>query len=1604
MFTVTNSPTANAQTLTVPTTGVLEFTPSTTDVFGFYSRWPFFGNRHLYSEDALNTFNGAIPHHVRVYPHPSENNAYIIATEEHISGFDFQDIVVIVRNVKPFVPSTPALSFNPTDLNFSANIGGNPDAQNATLTSNITLDVANVTLTASQPWVILPTKSLGTPMAFDVNTNGLAVGNYTATVTATADGFTQSLLNINLAITNEPVFTTRINFQDNTFTPPTGYIADIGLAYGDRGNGNFFGWTNGTGTPTSNEASARGTQRGVTNASSDSVKLKNSLSLMQGVASPANAKWEIAVPNGTYIVFVSAGDPDFINSQHTLRVEGEVAISNFVPTNQNLWKTAQVSVEVTDGKLTLDAIGGDNSKINYILIAPFDPDNLPPTLTTVFTGVENTPNVYRGSVSATLSAVDNAGANVTNIEYSLDNGANYQAYTTPISFTQAGLYNLLVRATDSEGRIRTEIYNFTIEPATGATIVLENMTKFPGTQNGFPADDFFVFHKNQEASLTSTLWHKSNVMRVRNTGVNPLIITQANISNATRFVITKINNIAFTPAAFPLTINAGAFADVEIEFVETSNANKVIRTESITLISNADNSVATSATLKASLMQAPEGGNEINSQQVMQVFGFTTTMNGQPSPSSDYPLPADVDAGVHGDLIVSTEFAQADNTKPIRALQLAALKGSGAETTQLVNAAGTVLGGFSYSYGGNWHQSLLPKTNNTPTNTVIAGDEVATLAGNFRIKSAVSTTAGQGGTNASTGLPNLLGIRVYIAKDRDGKVIPFSYIVIQDYIGSGCGAGSANCDWNDNVHYFTNIRPSAVPTATAIANQSATVGTLFSFNASTSFNKGYPGNKLTYEANLSSVNPLPAWLSINPQTGEISGTPPFNSPTSMLITITATDLNGLTVSQSFTLTITGTGNSLAAVDNEHLEFANTLVGSTNTLTLNVLNNALAGNPNLTINSVQIIGANAGEFNASITNNTAAPQGNAIITLNFAPQSIGLKQAKLLLSNSFTALPLEIPLYGIAVDQCITVQLEKRIKSGVNEDAVVNGVTWENDQAYRAGNVKLDVPNVTSIAQTSNDEVYIKYLSSNANLDVIQYNVPVSGAGNYFVRLHFVENAFSAANQRVFSGEIEGQTVFTNLDIFATVGKNTALVRDFSVTVLDNSLNIKFTPTVNRLALAGVEIFKSIPVPNSLAFNTPVLSNPSCNQADGSIQVSVSNATNQVTYTLGTVSNTTGLFTGLAAGNYNITAQEQGGCIILATYALNNSNNIEFELSANQVGCFSDNDATATISNIVGGDGNYTVTWNTTPVQNGLTATNLAVGIYTATILDGSGCPKTKSIEITKQSGCPATVRINAGGTTQTVAGTTWTGCTAGNCNNYVTGGGAYTQPNNPTITQIPSGMNQTIFQTEWTGGQSGGTPVPVGQVAFSYNIPVVNGNYLIRLYFTELNKNGVGLRVFDVNIEGGAKELVNYDIFKEVGYRVATSKEFTFNITDGVINIDFIRQVENAKISAIEIIPQAPVVDTQAPTAPVLSLGIVTQTIVGLTWTASTDNVGVTAYEVFNGADLAGSTSDLNFTVNGLTANTAYSFTVKAKDAAGNSSLASNTVNTTTLPVPDTEA
>ena len=129
------------------------------------------------------------------------------------------------------------------------------------------------------------------------------------------------------------------------------------------------------------------------------------------------------------------------------------------------------------------------------------------------------------------------------------------------------------------------------------------------------------------------------------------------------------------------------------------------------------------------------------------------------------------------------------------------------------------------------------------------------------------------------------------------------------------------------------------------------------------------------------------------------------------------------------------------------------------------------------------------------------------------------------------------------------------------------------------------------------------------------------------------------------------------------------------------------------------------------------------------------------------------------------------------------------------------------------------------------------------------------------------------------------------------------------------------------------------------------------------------------------------------GLAASTTYSFTVSACDAAANCS----AQSAPVSATTQASGAPS-DTQAPTVPAgLTAAAASSSQINLAWTASTDNVGVTAYKVFQSGVLRGTVGTVGTSITGLSASTAYSFTVSACDAAGNCSAQSAAAAATTL-------
>ena len=240
------------------------------------------------------------------------------------------------------------------------------------------------------------------------------------------------------------------------------------------------------------------------------------------------------------------------------------------------------------------------------------------------------------------------------------------------------------------------------------------------------------------------------------------------------------------------------------------------------------------------------------------------------------------------------------------------------------------------------------------------------------------------------------------------------------------------------------------------------------------------------------------------------------------------------------------------------------------------------------------------------------------------------------------------------------------------------------------------------------------------------------------------------------------------------------------------------------------------------------------------------------------------------------------------------------------------------------------------------------------------------------------VRVNANGSSFTDSGAkTWSADQAYSAGNwgYDTRYGAAS-----TSTAIAGTTDDTLYQSynlfnNWTG----------------YKFDVANATYEVTLKMVEDWANAAGQRKFDVRIEG-ATVLTAFDIYAACGGFTACDRTFSTTVADGQLNVQFNMNggANYATVSAIEVTGGGGGGgDTTPPSVPGnLNVTGTTSSSVSLAWSASTDNVGVTGYDVFRGSTNVATVTGTSYTNTGLSASTTYTYTVRARDAAGNVSPA----------------
>jgi hypothetical protein len=459
-------------------------------------------------------------------------------------------------------------------------------------------------------------------------------------------------------------------------------------------------------------------------------------------------------------------------------------------------------------------------------------------------------------------------------------------------------------------------------------------------------------------------------------------------------------------------------------------------------------------------------------------------------------------------------------------------------------------------------------------------------------------------------------------------------------------------------------------------------------------------------------------------------------------------------------------------------------------------------------------------------------------------------------------------------------------------------------------------------------------------------------GNYQIRLHFAEtySGTFGVGRRVFGVTVEGILAIGNLDIFAAVGANAALVRTLNASVTDGRLDIEFVhrvenPTINGIELIGLGATQDVSPPSApgtlrVASVTSSRINldwgPSTDDV-GVVAYDVERCTGGGCTAFSAIDSVATLayesigLTPSTSYRYRIRARDAQG------NPGNYSNIVDAGTSAPPGPDTEPPSAPGTLVLTVTSTGEfpapYTISWGSASDNVGVTGyevescyhagrsmqneclsfggfrtefnppvtvsslslsrviSNGAVFSHRVRAIDGAGNLGPYSNIVTVWA--PGWVRrINVGGPAYTdSSGRLWAADT-----NFNTGNVATT----PSSVVINGTSDVTLYRSaRW---DSASAP------ELTYRIPVSGGSYpfwTVILHFSETYSGafGGGLRVFDVSMEGQLA-FDNVDIYGAVGpNRTYTLSKSVF-ITDGILEITFSHGVENPTLNAIEVIKE----------------------------------------------------------------------------------------------------
>lgn len=394
-----------------------------------------------------------------------------------------------------------------------------------------------------------------------------------------------------------------INFQPDMSPVPLGYVKDVGAPWSDAAG---RGWvteaslSSSTHVPVDQSAWTRDRAR-----SGIDSKLNTILHMQPSTGTAA--AYEYALANGTYTVTVSVGDQPTYNSTNRINIEGVNVINNFTGSATTEFKTWTGSVTVADGKLTVDAKGGTNTKINYLrIVQGTEPANI--NLKINFGKSSGTlPSGYLrdyGQAYAKRTASDQGAGKWTygwvkpGTSTALDLSSKGLDRNTPSDRRLATLMQMQSTAGSWEIAVPNNWYTVTLSCGDASDITNKHMVWIepPTTQTSTSAINFTPSATNKFFTVTQVVQVKDGKLTLAaiqpftkqmgtKTKINYVTI-QSGVTSSGRPSVSLI-----TPKAFATGVNLDAPVTAEVKLPNGPLNEKTLTSSTVRLYKSNDNSV-----------------------------------------------------------------------------------------------------------------------------------------------------------------------------------------------------------------------------------------------------------------------------------------------------------------------------------------------------------------------------------------------------------------------------------------------------------------------------------------------------------------------------------------------------------------------------------------------------------------------------------------------------------------------------------------------------------------------------------------------------------------------------------------------------------------------------------------------------------------------------------------------------------------------------------------------------------------------------------------------------------------------------------------------------